>query len=189
MNKRSQLLLDKLEMQQVLAAYARGVDRADLDLIKSVYWEEAVDHHGLYTLGGQAYAEDLVVRLPRLWSATFHLLGQTYFIEMADERALTETYFIARHASIDPEADGFSICGRYIDEFEKRADQWKILTRYLAFDLMEPAGSRQSFMAGMVVGQRAPHDRSYTLCPDPPAPGAISAKGSRPQTKSAEVRS
>jgi hypothetical protein len=35
-------------IRQVVARYARGVDRLDAEVMKSAYWPEATDDHGVF---------------------------------------------------------------------------------------------------------------------------------------------
>jgi len=44
----SATLSDHDAIRQVAARYARGVDRLDGDLMKSAYWPEATDDHGVF---------------------------------------------------------------------------------------------------------------------------------------------
>src|SRR5262245_17777267 len=46
------VLLDKQAIQEVLARYCRGVDRADLELLRSVYHPDAIDNHGTFNGNG-----------------------------------------------------------------------------------------------------------------------------------------
>ena len=40
-----EVLLDKQEIHELHARYCRGVDRLDADLIRSVFHDDAVEHH------------------------------------------------------------------------------------------------------------------------------------------------
>lgn len=160
MDSQTRAAIDKLDILNVLAAYARGIDRVDLDLLKSVYWEDGVDNHGDYFCGsGWAYAEQVCEQMPKLFNTTSHMLGQTWFAWLTGTRALTETYFCSTHDPLDPAQPPYSNHGRYIDLFEKRGGAWRILRRDGVFDLH---GSRR-FGAAKIAGEtrRAPGDVSY----------------------------
>src|SRR3546814_11094203 len=45
-SKRLEALADRVEIQDVLARYARGIDRADLDILESCYFPAAIEEHG-----------------------------------------------------------------------------------------------------------------------------------------------
>ena len=41
-----QQLADREAIRDVAIRYCRGVDRLDVDVLKSAYWPDATDHHG-----------------------------------------------------------------------------------------------------------------------------------------------
>ena len=55
-----QELIDRQEIYDVLTRYCQGVDRCDVDLIKSVYHEDAQDDHGMFKGRGLDFAEWIV---------------------------------------------------------------------------------------------------------------------------------
>ena len=153
--------IDKLQILQVLATYSRGVDRVDLELLKTVYWEDGIDNHGAHFRGnGWEYCEMVCGSMPKLFTATAHMLGQTWFASLTETRALTETYFCSTHAPLDPALPPFSNHGRYVDLFEKRGEDWKILKREGVFDLH---GNRNTAAKMTPGGRRAPDDVSYEM--------------------------
>ena len=155
-----QATVDRMAILQLQAAYARGVDRADRELLRSVYWEDATDDHGSFVGGGHAFADRLAERLPQVYASTQHLLGQTWFASLDSRRALTETYFRATHAPHDPAAAGFIINGRYLDLLEKRGGEWRILRRELIFDQYFHVAFGRSHIEGQVYSDRGSLDRS-----------------------------
>src|SRR5579863_10377653 len=121
MDHQTRAAIDRLQILQVLATYSRGMDRVDVELMKSVYWDDGVDNHGDHFRGpGWAFAELACGQMPKLFRATQHFLGQTYFAALTETRAFTETYFCSTHDPLDPALPVFSNYGRYIDVFEKR---------------------------------------------------------------------
>jgi hypothetical protein len=133
-NRSLEARLDAMEAReqiaQVLYRYCRGWDRRDEDLIRSCYWPEGWLTHGVYD--GPA-ADFVGFGLSR----TAHVLGVRHvinnvMIELDGDRALSECYFAAIHrrpaASGQGEEDYF-LEGRYIDRFERRSGEWRILRR------------------------------------------------------------
>ena len=51
LNDRLQRMLDHSEIRDVLARYARGIDRADGELLKTCYYADAIEEHAREDLG------------------------------------------------------------------------------------------------------------------------------------------
>ncbi len=158
MDDRVEELLDKLAIQQVMAAYTRAVDRVDVELMKGAYWEDAIDDHGVFTGSGHDFCDWVCARLPR-WRSTTHLLGQMYFASLGGGRAVTETRFNA-WSSPHGGGEGTIVGGRYLDVFEKRGQEWRVLNRHCIYDW---SGTRSfdGTQSRGVEGQGSRDDRSY----------------------------
>src|SRR5512134_2814360 len=85
--RRLERMLARQEILDVLARYARGVDRADAELLKSCYHADAIEEHA-----GNAheYVDGAVPRI-RQMGPMQHLLGSSY-IEIEGGVAWVETY-------------------------------------------------------------------------------------------------
>jgi hypothetical protein len=123
-----QLLIDKQDIFELSMRYMRGLDRLDLDLLKSVYWPDATDARGFIDGNAHefcAFAVDLLAA----HHANHHMLGQA-LIEVESNTAHGEIYFQAFHrlAEAGVESD-FWVIGRYIDRYERRGGVWKIAHR------------------------------------------------------------
>jgi hypothetical protein len=126
--QRLERMLARDEIQEVLARYARGVDRADAELLKSCYHPDAIEEHGgNYTGNAFAYVDGAVPRI-RLMGAMQHLLGTSH-IDFDGDVAWVETYLwtFARFAANGGSIDTFT-GGRLVDRFERRHGQWKMRT-------------------------------------------------------------
>lgn len=112
----------------VLARFARGVDRRDWDLVRSAYHPGAFDDHGDYK-GDINGLVDVLVRRHATLRRSFHFLGNC-LIEFADDTtAHVETY--VRVIQSSPGADDTITNGacRYVDRFEERVGEWRIVHR------------------------------------------------------------
>src|SRR5512133_1852435 len=113
-------MLARDQIFEVLARYARGVDRADADLLKSCYHPDAIEEHGgNYTGNAFAYVDGAVPRI-RLMGAMQHLLGSSH-IDFDGDVAHVETYLwtFARFTVDGRSTDTFT-GGRLVDRFERR---------------------------------------------------------------------
>jgi hypothetical protein len=123
-------LLDRDSIWQVLQRMARGLDRVDNDLVLSCYWPEAIDDHNHFVgrpEGFVRYAERMTLSFE---SCQHGLL--THNCELAGDEAHCETYYLfTAHAAEPPH---FMSTGRYIDHFQKRSEEWRILNRVTIVD-------------------------------------------------------
>lgn len=154
---------DHLEIQQVLYRYCRGIDRGDVELLKSVYHHDARDAHGAFNGLAHEFAYDIVARMDAVDLVGQHSISNI-LIELDGDCAQVESYFQAFH----PDAGGNGVvghafvCGRYLDRFERRSGCWKIADRRVVFDLsrepkMPPAWASS---ANYPKGQRRNSDPS-----------------------------
>lgn len=134
-----QYLTDHLQITDALARYCRGVDRGDADLVRSVYHPDAPDDHG-YTVVESGWAlADLCDRdnpngFPREWLSSTHTLTNI-LVRLDGDNASSESYFQAtmrfRH---DDHAYRLISTGRYIDQWERRNDEFRISDRVVVTD-------------------------------------------------------
>ena len=128
------ILLAKEAIREVLQRYCRGVDRGDAELIKTVYHDDAIDEHGFFKGSGTEFA-DLIAAKKRAEAATsIHFLGNSLFDHVQGTRADVETYFISFNEYLDSDANHQLFAGRYLDTFEERDGEWRIVHRMVVHD-------------------------------------------------------
>jgi hypothetical protein len=154
-----------LEIQQVLYRYCRGVDRGDLELLRSVYHPDAIDRHGAFEGSGYDFAAGLVPRMDQAPCVGQHHITNA-LIDLRGETAAVESYFIAYHPLPQEDGGGHAmVCGRYLDRFERRHRAWLIAEREVVIDLsqrLEP-GSAWSGAHAFPRGARREADPSAEL--------------------------
>jgi hypothetical protein len=166
-----QALVDRVEIQDVLARYARGIDRLDRELIRGCYHDDAVDHHGTFEGTADEFV-DWVLDDLRRYSCTMHFLGQT-LIERPDEQqpiAIVETYALA-FSAIDGGAqrDNWITGFRYLDRFERRTGvdgalgPWRIAERTILGEWLriDPLDNHRRFGADVPTGRRDGTDEVF----------------------------
>jgi len=164
-------LLDKQEIYEALCRYAQGVDRGDWDLVRSTYHEDAYDSHGDY----QGDINGLIAWLENLFTGvdnSMHFLGNCLIDFTNDNFALVETYFASRRLRAPTgeelkfakttDAISRDYWGRYVDHFERREGQWRVLHRTVVTearsDSLAISGSR---IHPLFWGRRDKNDRLY----------------------------
>lgn len=144
MDEALQRLIDKDAIRDVMARYARGVDRGDWDAVRETYHSDAYDDHGDYKGDLDGF---IAFGRERTGGATqvMHFLGQSVIEFASAEVAVVETYFFTAH-TLGPEgrkaygaanAAGpvqISQYGRYVDRVEKRDGVWRIANRIVVFE-------------------------------------------------------
>ena len=95
MDPRLQEMLDDYEIRKVLALYCHGCDRADAELLASIYAAEgSFDDHGLVRAPGPQYAREMTAMVEATTKVMSHTLGQS-IIQIDGDKAKAETFFIA----------------------------------------------------------------------------------------------
>ncbi len=126
--KTPEQLADIEACREAALRYCRGVDRLDPEEMKSAYWEDAIDDHGNFVGNAWEFVGYCMVGHDR-WRATLHTT-YNHVVELDDDgvHARGECYNIAHLFRADePLVDMWY--GRYLDRYEKRGDEWRIIHR------------------------------------------------------------
>lgn len=134
---RLRTLLDRAEIHDVLMRYCRGVDRGDVELLRTVYHLDSVDDHGYWSGPGQEFGEFIVGRLASAALRTTHAVANE-LIELDGDTARVETYVFAylwRAIESEENAEALDVfAGRYVDLFARREGVWRIASRRVVHD-------------------------------------------------------
>lgn len=158
-------LLDKQAIHEVVLRYCRGIDRMDLDLVRSCYHDDATDDHGTFVGTADEFVAWVTRLLPR-YTATMHLVANhlTEFAPDDPDRARSETYGIAHHRTTDgPPQANLTIGFRYIDDFTRRTGHWRISRRVATTEWVrvDTPDSVWPIPEGIAVGHRDRTDPVY----------------------------
>jgi hypothetical protein len=165
MEKRLQLLLDREAIRDVIMRYCYGADRGEESVLRSVYWPDATDDHGVFSGTASDYIAFLL-KTAGTMDQMQHLVGNM-LIRTSGTTARCESYFIGYHRMKDERGRPFDslACGRYLDELEKREAEWRIIRRKVVFDWFrnfdDSADWSRGFNGtGIPMGGRVPGDPS-----------------------------
>ena len=155
------------QIHDALQRLARGIDRNDRDAILSAFHPGAFDDHGEYKGSCEGFADYVDMLHRERYVSTTHFLGNELVV-MDGDKATSETYVLA---VLRFEAEGvlhdFSGHGRYLDQWERRHETWRITKRIVAFDsdridrVDRRAEGSQTEM--LTKGQPSTSDPSYQL--------------------------
>ena len=121
-------LCDVEAIKDVAKRYSQGVDRLDLEKLKSAYWPDATDNHGPFNGNAWEFSAHCMVAHLK-WRSTHHCIFN-HTIELEDDgtHARGESYNLT--FLFQKDADVLDTWhGRYLDVYEKRDDEWRILER------------------------------------------------------------
>ena len=156
-----QRLLDKDAIWQCVLRYTRGLDRLDIDLFRSAYWQDAQTCHGPVN-GSVDDFLDWWLPMQEGRETGQHVVTNHWVEFDGDSGADGETYFFASIKNLGDDSVEL-LSGRYVDRFEKRRGEWRIKTRVLIFDWQATADA--SAMRGRLAlnhkGSRDKSDPSY----------------------------
>ncbi len=119
-------LLDRQDIWSVVLRYARGIDRMDRELVRSCYWDDAIDDHYAY-LGTPDHFIDVTFEGCRRTSIVQHHGVSNHTCEIDGDDAHCETYYTFIGANIEP--PHLLSMGRYIDHLQRREGVWKYANR------------------------------------------------------------
>ena len=112
-------LIDRQAIHDVILRYCRGVDRLDRALILSAYHPDAIDDHGIFVGGPEAFADHFSAFHATRQTATQHIVTN-HTCELDGDTAHCETYWL--FAAMNREGPPLSLGGgRYVDRMERRA--------------------------------------------------------------------
>lgn len=162
-------LSDLEEIRELALRYSRGIDRMDPELLRSVYWEDAVDSHGLFR-GNRDQLVDFIMDEHDRWRATMEcVLNHLIEFDEGGRSARGEIYMITymfrdgqRGSIID------SWYGRVLDRYEERGGEWRISERICVHeaDTSEPVtGTMRLPLAEFLRGSFDRHQPGTQLGP------------------------
>jgi hypothetical protein len=122
--------LSRAAIHDLVMAYSRGLDRADPELLASIFWDDSSVISGVINGSGAEFARAIVDYVTSNLDYCFHSVANEW-IEVKGDHAVGEHYIIAQHTS-----GGADVMtgGRYIDSYERRGGIWKIKSRTFVVD-------------------------------------------------------
>ncbi|WP_299306875.1 nuclear transport factor 2 family protein [uncultured Croceicoccus sp.] len=160
-------LLAKDAIRDLAARYMRGQDRLDRSLQLSTFWPDSTTDYGIFTGSGPEFV-DFAQDLLKAHLANQHIINQ-HLIDYDPDRpdvAFGEVYYYAFHRIVEEGAPyDMLICGRYLDRYERRGDEWRFAHRTELVDWARKDAASDGFLAtdlaACVLGRHDMQDRSY----------------------------
>jgi hypothetical protein len=165
-------VLDRQAIWDCLVRYARGVDRLDPELIRSAFWPDAHDSHGVMSGSPEEFLTKWLPTQADRETGQHFLANHT--VDLHPDVAHAETYFMASMKDVGSDALRI-VAGRYVDRFERRDGSWRIADRVVVLDWQceADASGMQRALSGRVRGVRGAADPSYRHLTHRPAEGSV----------------
>ena len=159
-------LLDKQSINETLMRFCRGIDRCDLELLKTVFREDCIVDYG--KVGGSAWEFfDTVLTARQEIHRTHHQISSV-LIDLDLDTAKVESYVSVYHYANEKNQDmDLIVGGRYLDNFEKRKSEWSIVKRIFIMDWNQNLPATARWEEGLHAqfthyGKHYPNDLLYT---------------------------
>jgi hypothetical protein len=107
--------------------YSAGIDRLDVEVMKSAYWPDATDDHGVFVGNAWEFCDRVVGSHDR-WSWTAHSISN-HRVELDDARHARGEIYVHATLFVEAERRLSSFHGRYLDAYERRNGEWRISHR------------------------------------------------------------
>lgn len=135
--KRLAEFVDKAELAELVARYARAIDRRDMALLRSCYHPDAIDNHGVLFSGSiDAYIAWQPTIMAQFENSAHYIVNSIF--EVNGDEAEGEVYFVGVHRIMSPEPKHERIGGRYLDRYRRGEDgRWRFAQRDLVWDWYE----------------------------------------------------
>ena len=173
-------IADRMAIQDAMYRWCRAIDRLDFDGIRDAFHPDGTDNHGIFSGGVDGLVEWIRERHKNI-PFSMHSVSNILIEFAGPDLALVETYIrtVQRYpadatASLSQLSGGqlgkteFGVdlmtCSRYIDRFERRNGEWRILRRTLVQDwkqMVDVAPNAPKALPGWTVGRRDSEDTIF----------------------------
>lgn len=134
----SQNLIEETVAKQLitegLMRSSHGIDRCNVAVLKSAYWDDATVDYGMFKGAAMEFCDFLMPGLAA-FKCTQHSLSNILIELRGADEAKVETYVRAYHHSIGEDGPiDMVVGGRYLDRFTRRGDEWRVAHRTYVMD-------------------------------------------------------
>jgi ketosteroid isomerase-like protein len=153
----------RVAIEDCLNRFARAVDRQDWKLARTLYHDDAFDDHGFFKGPPDAFLAH-IAKMHEVQQHSMHFNTNILIEFQAKDRAFVETYVLVLQRFADRRV---TASARYLDRFEKRKGEWRVVHRTLVFGDMvrEPLREPHSFPPGFTEQTHGMDDPLYRLKP------------------------
>lgn len=128
-------LIAKDKIRDLALLYSRGVDRKDIELLKSLYAKGATDDHGKHYNGdAEGYLRFLEKSFPHMRYSGHHICN--HLVSVDGDRGEGEVYALCWHLIPDGKGGYLEdfMAVRYVDRYRRENGRWLFASRVVSFD-------------------------------------------------------
>lgn len=126
-------LKDRQDILDCIQRESRARDRQDAQMIAGCWWEDGVDEHGPNVTKAPEYAQRANREHAEFFNMTSHNITN-HLCEIRGDTAYCESYVMGGLFWLDGKTTTIAF-GRYLDQLEKRNEQWRIVTRRCTIEM------------------------------------------------------
>ena len=167
-NSAIQTLLDKQALHELMTAYARGVDRADVAVLESIWHDDATVDVGMFVGSAKDFCAAMTAPGSPMETCSHMIMNEFYHVD--GDTAVGESYVLGMTTTVNEDGSktDASVGGRYLDRYSRRDGVWKIDHHQFVVDFnrSEPCSAiweEGSMFAMMTRGTRDSSDSLYAL--------------------------
>lgn len=142
-------LLAREAIRDCMYRYCHAIDRRDYEGLRLTYWPDATDDHISFSGNAYEFIEVIAPYLDSLQSSTHSVSNM--LIRVVGDQARVETYWQVTHREHGQNGGPdylYIAVGRYLDVFERRDGEWRVLRRKLvrdAYQVVSGAGDWRDY--------------------------------------------
>jgi len=155
-------LQDRQDIHDCIQRECRGRDRQDVEMVASCWWEDGVDEHGPIITRAPDYPARANAGHQAFFSMTSHNITN-HSCELDGDTAYCESYVVGGLSWLDGEKTTIAF-GRYIDQLERRNDEWRLVARRCTIEMTADTDAswvRSKAVKGFLKGLWSKDDPSY----------------------------
>ena len=118
-------------VRKAATCYSRGVDRSDLELLKSAFHNDAEVKYGSYDGHYEEFCKSVIQGQAGMDYTTHTVVNEYYDVDSQNNKGKGEIYVLAFLSMAGSE---YLVAGRYIDHYECRDGDWRIISRQYIYD-------------------------------------------------------
>jgi ketosteroid isomerase-like protein len=162
LNATVQNLKNRQDILDCIQRESRARDRQDAEAIASCWWEDGIDEHGPNVTKAPEYATRANKEHAQFFNMTSHNITN-HLCEIQGDTAYCESYVVGGLFWLNGKTTTIAF-GRYLDQLERRKDQWRIVTRRCTIEMTADTDATWVYsgaVKGFLKAQWSKADPSY----------------------------